>query len=132
MLEQSAAVGVVHRLGRRVLAQRRAVDRQGLVGEAAEERPATDATIGREAAPEVVDVLAGGRDESGLVEAVAPIVVGRLATLVEVELELLAVPPHGAAEGDEAGRVDSVAIAGLSDQARARIEPLASASSRSR
>src|SRR6185295_933758 len=54
---------------------------------------------------EVADVLAGGRHEERLVEAVAPVFVVRLAAVFDRELELLLVVLDRAAEGDEAVRL---------------------------
>jgi hypothetical protein len=101
VLEQAAAVGVVHRLGRRVLAEPGAVDLEGVGGEPTQHRPPDLGERPLEAAPEIVDVLAGGRDQPGLVEAEASILLGDLAAVVDRQLQLVAIELDAAPQGDE-------------------------------
>jgi len=54
-----------------------------------------------EAAPELVEVLLGGGHEERLVEAVGAVGRGRAAAVVDLDLELIAVRLHLAAEFDE-------------------------------
>ena len=107
VLEQAAAVGVMHRLGGRMLAQLRTVGGERVGGQPPHRR-AFDVGVEQraESHPQIVDVLARGRNQQRLVEAEATIVLGDLAAIVDRQLQLLAVALDRAAESDEAVQVE--------------------------
>src|SRR5579864_5107945 len=107
MLEQAAAISVVHRFGRWMLAQLRAVDGKRL-GRQPTHRRALYRRFQQtaESPPKIVDVLVRGRHQQRLVKAEPAVVLRRLAAFVDRQLQLLAVALDGAAEGDEAVEIE--------------------------